>query len=713
MAAKVELDIRAQIALLNKQLTQTQKQLRTLQTRTTQTSKTMSKAMNQTSEAVNGVAEGLASVLTIGAASQIVRQMVAIRKEFSTFRAVLANTLGSAEAANREFSKIQKFASETPFSVRELTDSFVRLVNQGFKPTLGQMKSLGDLAASTGKQFTQLAEAILDAQVGEFERLKEFGIRAQKEGDKITFTFKGQQTQVENTEKAIQKYLISLGKVQGVSGSMEAISETLEGRISNLTDSWEGLLDVMGEKSEGVFFSVLDFLTNAIEGTTRLNESAAAAGRRQGNVLLAGFGDDFDPSELAVVSRWIKGYEKDLLSLQRQILELEGTGKLDGVLILNKSRLKDMQDQKDELITLINTLRDATEATKISNNEQELRVRTIKEVKEEIRLLEKTLQNTAVANEEERLRIENEIFLRKELIKSLRVEKKERKSIAEVSEVSEVSAVETIDLLTPDEAEARAAEVREFEMKQEEAENFNEWFLNEEKKRLAEEEKALAESEERKALIKEGSFALAMSLGDALIAFNRNAMAQELEAAEGNAKQQDEIRRKFARRQQAISIAQAIISGAEGIVKVPTAIAYPFSIPFQIALGLQTLAQIATIRAQKFERGGYEVLKGRRHAQGGVDIGIGEAEDGEGLAVFSRAATQKHGKFLPAFVKAINENELEGTGFGDRAYMFNYDDSRQVEKLEDIRKLLSKPEIRYEKGYRIETRKGQTTRVRI
>jgi hypothetical protein len=164
--------------------------------------------------------------------------------------------------------------------------------------------------------------------------------------------------------------------------------------------------------------------------------------------------------------------------------------------------------------------------------------------------------------------------------------------------------------------------------------------------------------------------------------------------------------------QQGVSIAQAVINGALGITKTGAQLGYPAAIPFQIALGLQTLAQIATIRSQKFERGGYDVLKGRRHAQGGVDIGIGEAEAGEGVAVFSRDATQKYGKFLPAFVKAINENDAE-LGYSDGAYMISFDDSKSVSKLEEIKQVLSKPDIRYEKGYRIETRKGQTTRIKL
>ena len=61
-----------------------------------------------------------------------------------------------------------------------MTQSYITLANRGIKPTKEEIIKLGDLASSQGKDFNQLAEAMLDAQTGEFERLKEFGIKASK-----------------------------------------------------------------------------------------------------------------------------------------------------------------------------------------------------------------------------------------------------------------------------------------------------------------------------------------------------------------------------------------------------------------------------------------------------------------------------------------------------------------------------------------------------
>lgn len=197
----------------------------------------------------------VATAATLGFATisfaAIARDVVNITAEFQKFEAVLTNTLGSKSESQEALKLIQNFAAKTPFSVQELTASFVKLANQGFKPTGEEMRKLGDLASSTGKTFDQLTEAVIDAQAGEFERLKEFGIRAQKQGDQVKFTFKGVATETKFTSDAINEYILSLGNLEGVSGSMAAISGTLGGSISNLGDSFDKLLLRVGNLTSG------------------------------------------------------------------------------------------------------------------------------------------------------------------------------------------------------------------------------------------------------------------------------------------------------------------------------------------------------------------------------------------------------------------------------------------------------------------------------
>lgn len=229
------------------------------------------KSLNAFEKTATGVSNQLKGAIGAVSFGLIAKQVIDVTSEFQKFEAVLTNTLGSNSAAQKALTQIKDFAAATPFSVQELTASFVKLANQGFIPTTGELKKLGDLASSTGKSFDQLTEAIIDAQTGEFERLKEFGIRASKSGDQVKFTFKGVQTQTKFTADSIRDYILSLGELEGVSGSMAAISQTLGGRISNLGDAFDSLLLAIGNSSSGP-------LNAAIESLIKLTNAAANLG---------------------------------------------------------------------------------------------------------------------------------------------------------------------------------------------------------------------------------------------------------------------------------------------------------------------------------------------------------------------------------------------------------------------------------------------------
>lgn len=224
------------------------------------------KSSDNFSKGIQKVGGAIVAAFAVSSIINFTKEVLAVTGEFQRLSAVLVNTLGSQSLAARALADIKQFAAETPFSVSELTASFVKLANQGFTPTTEELRKLGDLASSTGKGFDQLTEAIIDAQTGEFERLKEFGIRASKEGENVSFTFKGVKTQTDFTNESIRAYILSLGDLEGVSGSMAAISETLEGKISNLGDSYESLLNTIGSGNDGILSDAIGLLSDLIKG---------------------------------------------------------------------------------------------------------------------------------------------------------------------------------------------------------------------------------------------------------------------------------------------------------------------------------------------------------------------------------------------------------------------------------------------------------------
>ncbi|RIV23597.1 hypothetical protein DYU11_11490 [Fibrisoma montanum] len=176
--------------------------------------------------------------------------------KFEKYEAVLTNALGSRSVAQENLRLIADYAANSPSQVDEVTEAFVKLANRGLVPTKEQLINIGDLAASQGKGIDQLTEAILDAQSGEFERLKEFGIRASKSGDQVTLAFKGTSQTVKATSEDITEAILKFGQLNGVAGSTAAVSKTLEGQMSNFSDQVDRLSVGLGNSGLGGAFRV-------------------------------------------------------------------------------------------------------------------------------------------------------------------------------------------------------------------------------------------------------------------------------------------------------------------------------------------------------------------------------------------------------------------------------------------------------------------------
>jgi hypothetical protein len=164
-------------------------------------------------------------------------QSIKTSASYETLKVALETSLGSQEAAAKGFEQITTFAAATPFQLDEVAGAFIKLKNLGLDPSERALTSYGDTASAMGKGLNDMVEAVADAATGEFERLKEFGIRASSEGDNVKFTFKGVTTTVGKNSKEIEGYLIKLGETN-FSGGMKKQSETLAGKFSTLKDTF-------------------------------------------------------------------------------------------------------------------------------------------------------------------------------------------------------------------------------------------------------------------------------------------------------------------------------------------------------------------------------------------------------------------------------------------------------------------------------------------
>ena len=180
------------------------------------------------------------------AASLVIKQFISTAAAFETMKVSLEVVTGSAEKATMAFGGILELAKETPFSVSELTEAFIKLKSLGLDPSEASLISYGNTASAMGKSLNQMIEAIADASVGEFERLKEFGIKARSQGDQVSFTFQGVTKTVKKNAEEITGYLQGLGDVQ-FAGGMAMQMDTVNGAFSNAGDAVDLLANKLGE----------------------------------------------------------------------------------------------------------------------------------------------------------------------------------------------------------------------------------------------------------------------------------------------------------------------------------------------------------------------------------------------------------------------------------------------------------------------------------
>jgi phage-related protein len=172
-----------------------------------------------------GLALAGALALPLKAAADMESMNVSLRTSFQ----------GNEKAATDAFNKINKFAAATPYGLEEVMTGFIKLKNMGLDPSTEALTAYGNTASAMGKSLNDMVEAVADAATGEFERLKEFGIKASSEGDKVSFMFQGVKTTVGKNSQEIEQYLKYIGNVK-FAGGIEAQSKTLNGMMSTLRD---------------------------------------------------------------------------------------------------------------------------------------------------------------------------------------------------------------------------------------------------------------------------------------------------------------------------------------------------------------------------------------------------------------------------------------------------------------------------------------------
>jgi hypothetical protein len=217
--------------------------------------------------------------LSLGALTE---QVMSAQREFDKINASLVTATGSTANASQAFKALQAFAATTPYSVAEATEAFIKMRNLGLDPSEKALRAYGNTAAAMGKGLDQMVEAVADAATGEFERLKEFGIKAKQNGDEVSLTFQGVTRTIGNNAKEIEAYLQGIGETN-FGDAMEARAATLDGAISNLGDAWESTMRTIAQNGIGeAMQSGVMAVASSLADLSAILDAVAGSARKEG-----------------------------------------------------------------------------------------------------------------------------------------------------------------------------------------------------------------------------------------------------------------------------------------------------------------------------------------------------------------------------------------------------------------------------------------------
>lgn len=222
---------------------------------------------------LRGAGAAAAGLLVALSLREFVGKLVSVQREFDVLNASLVTVTGSAQAAATEFSWIKDFAKETPFGLKQATEAFVKMKSLGLDPTKASLTSFGNTASAMGKSLDQMIEAVADASTSEFERLKEFGIKASQSGETVAMTFQGVTKNIGNNAQEIVAYLESIGNHEFAKAMAER-AKTLDGAIAELGDTWDEVFRTINENNTGSFIhDSVKLATGAIEDLNTIMRS--------------------------------------------------------------------------------------------------------------------------------------------------------------------------------------------------------------------------------------------------------------------------------------------------------------------------------------------------------------------------------------------------------------------------------------------------------
>lgn len=241
------------------------------------------------------LAQRTAVVFSFGAAKSFVEQIAEVRGQFELSERSLEAILQNKPKADEIFNKTVELAVKSPFRIKDLVDytrqlSAYRIESDKLYDTT---KRLADVSAGLGVDMGRLilaygqVKAAAYLRGSEVRQFTEAGINMYGELQQYFKEVKGEAYTTAQIVDMISKRKVTFGDVEAIFQRMtdkggtfynmqEIQAETLQGKISNLKDAFDVMLNDVGKANEGTMKGMVSWGTSLLDNWKTLAEIGKA-----------------------------------------------------------------------------------------------------------------------------------------------------------------------------------------------------------------------------------------------------------------------------------------------------------------------------------------------------------------------------------------------------------------------------------------------------
>ena len=241
------------------------------------------------------LAQRTAVVFSFGAAKSFVEQIAEVRGQFELSERSLEAILQNKPKADEIFNKTVELAVKSPFRIKDLVDytrqlSAYRIESDKLYDTT---KRLADVSAGLGVDMGRLilaygqVKAAAYLRGSEVRQFTEAGINMYGELQQYFKEVKGEAYTTAQIVDMISKRKVTFEDVEAIFQRMtdkggtfynmqEIQAETLQGKISNLKDAFDVMLNDIGKANEGIMKGMVSWGTSMLDNWKALAEIGKA-----------------------------------------------------------------------------------------------------------------------------------------------------------------------------------------------------------------------------------------------------------------------------------------------------------------------------------------------------------------------------------------------------------------------------------------------------